>query len=272
LPQDVPAAFLCVGSALCLPQVKPDRGLLYVKRLPAFLYRKKTLGYVKGTLTLRPSYNILLISKGAIILTETNNPSGGYITYGQMNLINDFRMLWTEIAIWLRSFMVSTITEFSDAKAISNRLYRIANDFKDKLQPFFGMEVAQNIQQLLLWYIINMQTMITALYYKDPVTVDNAVTSLYRISDELADYLASINPYWSKNQWASLLNGLNAMIIAEEVALIGSEYEREIDIRDRIFRQARLLGDYMAAGVMHYLVPEEHPIQTDPASLNCGDE
>jgi hypothetical protein len=213
-----------------------------------------------------------LFLKEQIILTETNNPSGGYITYGQMNIINDFRMLWTEIAIWLRSFMVSTITEFSDAKAISNRLYRIANDFKDKLQPFFGMEVAQNIQQLLLWYIINMQTMITALYYKDPVTVDNAVTSLYRISDELADYLASINPYWSKNQWVSLLNGLNEMIIAEEVALIGSEYEKEIDIRDRIFRQARLLGDYMAAGVMHYLVPEEHPIQTDRASLNCGDE
>jgi hypothetical protein len=97
--------------------------------------------------------------------------------------------------------------------------------------------------------------------------VDNAVTSLYRISDELADYLASVNPYWSKNQWVSLLNGLNEMIIAEEVALIGSEYEKEIDIRDRIFRQARLLGDYTAAGVMHYLVPEEHPIQSNRTSL-----
>ncbi|QOX64639.1 hypothetical protein FRZ06_15460 [Anoxybacterium hadale] len=204
-------------------------------------------------------------------MTESTNPASGYITYGQMNIINDFRMLWTEIAIWLRSFMVSTITEFSDSKAISNRLYRIADDFKDKLQPFFGMEIAQNIQQLLLWYIVNMQTMITALYYKDPVTVDNAVTSLYRISDELADYLASVNPYWSKNQWLSLLNGLNEMIIAEEVALIGSEYEKEIDIRDRIFRQARLLGDYTAAGVMHYLVPEEHPIQTIQELLVGGD-
>ena len=205
-------------------------------------------------------------------MTESSMPSNGYITYGQMNIINDFRMLWTEIAIWIRSFMVSTITEFSDSKAISDRLYRIADDFKDKLQPFFGMEVAENLHQLLLWYIINIQTMITALYHKDPITVDSAVTSLYRISDELSTYLATINPFWSKEQWESLLNGLNEMIIAEEIALIGSEYEREIGIRDRIFRQARLLGDYMAAGVMHFLVPAENPSTIVPSQPSSSQD
>ena len=190
--------------------------------------------------------------------TITQCPSG-CITYGQMNLINDFRSLWAEIAIWSRSFMASTTSNFSDIKAVNNRLYKITENFKDKLQPFFGMKVAEEIQQLLLAYIINIQTMVTALYNKDPLTVDTAVTSLYRISDEIADYMASINPYWERSKWQSLLYEMNARLIAETVALIGGEYEKEIDIRDSILRHALQIGDYTAEGVIRSLVPDSPP-------------
>ena len=190
--------------------------------------------------------------------TITQCPSG-CITYGQMNLINDFRSLWAEIAVWSRSFMASTISNSSDIKAVNNRLYKITESFKDKLQPFFGVKVAEEIHQLFLAYIINIQTMVTALYNKDPLTVDTAVTSLYRISDEIADYMASINPYWERSKWQSFLYKMNERLIAQTIALIGGEYEKEIDIRDNILRHALQLGDYTAEGVINYLVPEDLP-------------
>ena len=192
-------------------------------------------------------------------MTTISQCPNGCITYGQMNLTNDFRSLWAEIAVWSRSFMASTISHFSDVKSVNNRLYKITESFKDKLQPFFGMKVAEEIQQLLLAYIINIQTMVTALYNKDPLTVDIAVTSLYRISDEIADYMASINPYWERSKWQSLLYEMNERLIAETVALIGGEYEKEIDIHDSILRHALRIGDYTAEGVIHYLVPDDLP-------------
>ncbi len=178
-----------------------------------------------------------------------------YITYGQMNLINDFRTLWRDLIIWLRSYMVSTATGFSDIDAINRRLYRIPQTLNDKLQPFFGAERSEQIAQLLLMYIVHSQTLINAQVYGDRQGADAAVRDLYESSENLAEALAMINPFWSKIQWQYLLDHLASMGIQEITALVSQEYERELDIRDRMLTHALVLGDYMANGVMFYLVP-----------------
>jgi len=43
------------------------------------------------------------------------------------------------------------------------------------------------------------------------------------------------------------------------IALLSGEYEKELDIRDRIFRHSLIMGDYMASGVIKYLVPDKAP-------------
>lgn len=178
-----------------------------------------------------------------------------YITYGQMNLINDFRSLWTELVIWLRSYMVSTITGFSDLTAISNRLYHIPDDFKEKFEPFFGVELAGEFEQLYLMFIVHAQTLITALKINDQQAIDTATAALYKAADEMADFLARINPYWNKSQWQNLLYQFLDMAISEVHALLSKEYDTEIEIRARMLKHALMLGDYTAAGVMHYLTP-----------------
>lgn len=45
------------------------------------------------------------------------------------------------------------------------------------------------------------------------------------------------------------------MSIRENIALLEQEYDKELDIRDRMLKHALILGDYMAQGVMHYIVP-----------------
>ncbi|HWQ77976.1 MAG TPA: hypothetical protein VN381_04130 [Anaerovoracaceae bacterium] len=88
------------------------------------------------------------------------------------------------------------------------------------------------------------------------------MSALYKSTDDIADFLARINPYWDISQWQNLLYQLNSMIITEMVAMLSEEYDRELDIRDRLLKHSLMMGDYMARGVMHYLVPEEFPIQT----------
>lgn len=183
-----------------------------------------------------------------------------YITYGQMNLINDFRSHWNELAIWIRSYMVSTITGFSNITAISNRLFRIPSELGGMLEPFFGKDLAERFQHLLLVYIVNMQHLIAAQNARDQSACDAAVAALHRSADEISTFLASINPYWDKNHWESLLYQLNNMISTEMIAMLLEEHDRELDIRDRMLKHTLMTGDYMARGVMHALVPKEFPI------------
>lgn len=192
-------------------------------------------------------------------MIRINQNPNNYITYGQMNLINDFRAHWTELAIWVRSFMVSTITGFSNITSISDRLFRIPSDLGEMFIPYFGDEISEQFQQLLLMYIVHIQTLITAMFNRDQQAIDAAVVELYQNSDEMAEFLESINPYWNKNQWQYQLYQLNEMIIAESVALLSDEFEKELDIRDRMFQHVLMMGDYMARGVIYHLAPESVP-------------
>ncbi|HVI39629.1 MAG TPA: hypothetical protein VM577_03130 [Anaerovoracaceae bacterium] len=38
--------------------------------------------------------------------------------------------------------------------------------------------------------------------------------------------------------------------------MISGGYDKELDIRDRMIKHALVMGDYMASGVMQYLVPQ----------------
>ena len=189
-------------------------------------------------------------------MVSMNQDQNKYITYGQMNLINDFRELWSELIVWFRSFMVSTVTGFGNINSINNQLYGIPEKLKEKLQPFLGVEWAEQAQQLFLMYIVQAQNVITAIINKDQQAGDAAAVALYGVADELADFLARINPYWNKGQWQNLMYQLNEMGIAETMAMVSGDYDTEINIRSRLLKHALLLGDYMASGVMYYLSPE----------------
>ncbi len=178
-----------------------------------------------------------------------------YITLGQMNLINDFRTLWRDLVIWLRSYMVSAITGFSNLPAIINRLYRIPQTLYEKLVPYFGEAKSEEVAHLMLMYIVNVQTLVNAEISNDQTAADLAVRNLYRYAEELANYFESMNPYWSKEQWIDLIGNLTGMGIQEIIALLDEEYELELNIRERILAHALVLGDYMANGVIRYLVP-----------------
>jgi len=69
------------------------------------------------------------------------------------------------------------------------------------LEPYFGVKVSEQLQNLLLLYIVSAQPLITAENNKDQQATDAAAIALYKSSDDIADFLASINPYWNKSQW-----------------------------------------------------------------------
>lgn len=194
-------------------------------------------------------------------MIRINQNQNSFITFGQMNLINDFRAHWAEFGLWTRSYMVSTITGFSNLASISNRLYHIPKELGEMFEPYFGAEISEQFQQLLLLYVVHVQTLISAINSRDQPAADASAVMLYKCSDDIASFLAQINPYWSKSQSQYLFNHLNEMIISEMIAILSDEFDKELDIRDRIFKHSLIMGDYMAGGVMHYLVPEKAPAQ-----------
>lgn len=74
---------------------------------------------------------------------DTNN-----ITYGQMNVINNLRMIWMEFVMWSRALIVSEASGFGDLEAVGLKLYGVPVEMGNTFEIFFGQQIGQQIQRL----------------------------------------------------------------------------------------------------------------------------
>ena len=72
----------------------------------------------------------------------------------------------------------------------------------------------------------------------------------YANADDIASYLASINPYWDQEQWQTLLYEHLKMTEQEAVDRLQGNYAADIKIYDAIEDDALAMADYMASGII----------------------
>lgn len=180
-------------------------------------------------------------------------PLDTFLTYGQMNIIVNFRDLWRDLATWTKNYMVSLLSGWGGLEQVGARLYEIPLEFYYRLQLVFGAQVTQELVNLLSQHIILMLTLFTAVKANDVEAANSNTALLYSNASILAQYLEAINPFWSELQWKNLLDQYIRMTIDELTALITNQYQRDISIFDSIIFHTVYLGDYMANGLLQYL-------------------
>lgn len=184
------------------------------------------------------------------------------ITYGHLNIINDFRLLLTELAYLTRFYIVSVASGFGDAQAVADRLYSLPLKFKAKAELIFGVPLGEELVTLLSNHIINLQILVNALKNGDQATVDASVQRLYSNADLLAAYFSRINPFWNEAQWRNLFYTYDRTVIEEAVAVMTGDYVRSLDIFDRLLLNALSMGDYLASGFIEYLTVKSGAART----------
>lgn len=178
------------------------------------------------------------------------------LTYGQMNLINDFRMLWTDITVYLRGYAISAVNGLDKLKKTTRiRVYQIAEHFASKLEPFFGDDISAQFQELMLQFLIDIMELIDAYVTGDEAAINQALPPVYKDISDISAFLAEINSYWNSDEWESLLTKLFENGLAGLAAIKAEDYEQDFQIIDSNLRYATMMGDYMANGLLAYLQP-----------------
>lgn len=173
--------------------------------------------------------------------------------YGYTNLLINLRNLWLDLAIWTRNYMVSNISGYGNVDMVGNRLYRIPTDFYARLQLIFGPQNSQELVSLLSQHIILMMETSNAIKNGNNDAASANTAQLYQNSSDIANYFAELNPYWTAVQWKTLLDQYISMTLQEMVALSSGDFERDIDIYDRLTYFTVFLADYMTQGIVSYL-------------------
>ena len=166
-----------------------------------------------------------------------------------MDLMNYFRMLWEQHVVWTRIAVMGIVHQLPEADLILQRLLRNATDFSNALAPFYGEEAANEFARLFSEHITIAGELVKAIMAGE----NNAVTDTDRRwrenADQIASFLASINPYWREDDWSAMLYEHLDLLSANIEDMIAQNYQESINGFDQIEMQALEMADMMAEGL-----------------------
>ncbi|HVI41449.1 MAG TPA: hypothetical protein VM577_12415, partial [Anaerovoracaceae bacterium] len=174
-------------------------------------------------------------------------------TYEQMNNIYNIRMFLYELAYWTRAYMLSRSKGIGNASDVLARLKEVPDKYIAGLGAIFEMNYIAGDVKLLDRYIELIDALITAQLEGNTDEVNNVVQNLYKNVDERAALLASINPYWTQNEWRAILSENIRSTIGELNTFLTEDYARNLDIFSTILDQAEYASDYYEQGLLNYL-------------------
>lgn len=172
------------------------------------------------------------------------------ISKAQQTLGNHIRMLWTQHVYWTRLVILSMAFDLPDVQLVTARLLRNPKDFEAALKPFYGESIAAKFAELLTVHMETAAELIAAAKAGESEVAADAEQRWYENADRIADFLGSINPYWSVQEWRELLYDHLAMTKEEALDILSQNYADSIDTFENIERQALMMADEMTQGIV----------------------
>jgi hypothetical protein len=178
-----------------------------------------------------------------------------YLTYGQMNLINDFRYNVFQLVMWSRSLINVIASDLRSIEEVTTKIHTMPTLFYNSLKPYMGEVVAGEFQNLLFQHILIFTKIVYGLKRGNKEEVDSNIVDWYKNADEMAAFLAKNNLYWNLEQWRVLIYDYLELTIREAVALLSEDYANGITYYDRLQYQSLIMADYLSRGIIANIRP-----------------
>lgn len=177
-----------------------------------------------------------------------NTDSG--LTRNQLGISNTIRRLWIEHVLWTRFFIISTVFNLPDLSFVTRRLLQNPVDFARELQPLYGRQKAMQFEQLFTDHLLIAAQLVNAAKAGNTAEVNKQRKLWYENAENIAKFLASINPFWSEHTWRELLFDHLRMTEDEAVFTLTGRYRESIKEYDAIQTKALEMADVMTNGII----------------------
>lgn len=207
---------------------------------------------------INPDVDINNLNVGQVICIRPKNqqypqntqPTPMEISKAGVALNNHLRLLWEQHVVWTRLTILSTVFNLPDVDFVIKRLLQNPKDFELALKPLYGDRIASKFAELLTNHLVIANQLVKAAKAGDTVAASDAEKRWYANADEIAAFLASINPYWSQGNWRAMLHEHLSMTKTEAVNMLTKNYSDGISIFDKVEKQALEMADVMTYGII----------------------
>ncbi len=211
---------------------------------------------VQEIVSANPGIDLRTLSVGQAICVPRRNipmperPSNRGISKDEQTLSNHLRMLWEQHVYWTRLVILSMAFGLPDTQVVTNRLLRNPKDFEAALRPLYGEEKAAKFANLFTSHLTIAAELVKAAKANNSAAAADAEKRWYANADQIAAFLASINPHWSEQEWRKMLYDHLAMTKKEAVDILTQKYTDSVNVFESIEQQALTMADYMTQGIV----------------------
>ena len=160
-----------------------------------------------------------------------------------------FRMLWGQHVYWTRMVVLGIIHDLPELQFFTQRLLRNATDFANALMPFYGQEAAMTFENLFGQHITIAAELVEAAKTGDTAQVDAIWQRWLDNANQIAEFLSSINPSWSTEDWSAMFQEHLELLGENIMQILEQDYEEAVNGFDEIESQAMEMADMMAEGI-----------------------
>lgn len=175
------------------------------------------------------------------------------VALGYINLVKSTRNLMAQLAYLTRIYFAATYSGFGNAEAVARKLYSLPGRFQEKAELIFGAPLSEEFLNLLSLHVNYIQGLANAMATGNLDAANYYTQLLYQNADGIASHYSKMNPFWDEMQWKTLLYNYINLIIQDAVALGSGDFDKELDIFERMLLAALAMGDYQADGLYQYM-------------------
>lgn len=172
------------------------------------------------------------------------------ITKSELEIMNRFRLLWEQHSEWTRASIIAIVFDLPNREPTVNRLLRNPKDFARVFRVFYGQRIADEFDRLLTEHLVLAAQLVEAVLAGNTREAEIINNRWYKNARDIARFLASINPFWSEEEWRTMLFEHLDFVAREATTLINGEYQANVDLYDPLELQALEMADMMSEGII----------------------
>ena len=173
-----------------------------------------------------------------------------WISMNQVQLIKQMNLVWEQHIMWTRMLLISIAENLKDLKATQTRLLRNPKDIADVFRRFYGIAVANRIQQLITEYLVIGKELIVALKNKNQEEATKLNTKWYQNADEMAEAFSSINPFYPKEEIRNMLYEHLRLTTNEVNYRLQGNYAEDINSYDMVQKEILKMSQFFVNGIV----------------------
>jgi len=174
----------------------------------------------------------------------------GAARMSEAGLRQGMRKLWEDHVSYTAFFYTAAINGGDDAGKLAGRLLRNQDDIGNAVKPFYGPEAGDKLAGLLRDHILVAADLVTAAKAGDSAAQAEATRRWYANAGDIAAFLASANPHWSRKGLEDALRGHLAMTTDAVVAKLHKDTAAAIAAYDQGREHMLMVSDVLADGIV----------------------